>query len=194
MESHRIILFLRLDTGGNISEPVAFVTRTKMKPRRPGVETEIDALKSYSVKRVELMMKENMLSFAVVLVNPTQEGQSNGLSPSAAQRHELVIGFIGITSPPSLFYIFDEKFWGNGYATEALRAFLQTYWERYPDGFIGGSDDVKGKYLEASVAHGNTGSESVVRKCGFVLVGEDTMHGNGRSAPTKVYRLLRPES
>ena len=158
------------------------------------METEKDALKSYSVTRVELMMKENMFSFAILLANPTQQGQSNGILPSAAQRHEPVIGFIGITSPPSLFYIFDEKYWGNGYATEALRAFLQTYWERYPDGLIDGPDDVKGQYLEASVAHGNAGSENVVKKCGFVLVGEDTMHGNGRSAPTKLYRLLRPEN
>ncbi len=156
---------------------------------RPGVETESDALKSRSVDRMTLMMKENMFSFAVLLPSVAEKG--NGESESS-EIHDHVIGFIGITKPPGIFYIFDQQHWGKGYATETLRNFLRTYWDAYPDGLIGAAEDVQ-DCLEADVAHGNIASENVLKKHGFVYVRDDIMKRPDREVPTRVFRLTRPK-
>jgi len=157
-----------------------------MTPKaRPGVETEEDALKSYSVKRMELMMKEDMLSFTIELSTPDSVSTSeHGVQGS-------VIGFIGITSPPEIFYIFDEQYWGKGYATEALRAFLDTYWATYPTGLPGVSNEIR-HHLEAHVHEGNIASEKILAKMGFLKFGEAETGAHGGFTTETLFRIERP--
>jgi RimJ/RimL family protein N-acetyltransferase len=53
-----------------------------------------------------------------------------------------------------------ERCWGRGYATEALRAFLDAYWSR---DCCFGVEIV----LKAIVEEDNVGSCKVLEKCGF---------------------------
>lgn len=77
------------------------------------------------------MMMGDQFSFAVVLPN-----QGRRPSGPGAPGDETVIGFVGITQPPEVFYIFDEEYWGRGYATDALQTFLNTYWATFPSGLV----------------------------------------------------------
>ncbi|KAJ0122711.1 acetyltransferase [Diaporthe amygdali] len=162
----------------------------RMNPRvmqyMPGVETEQDALKSYSVTRIELMMKQDGFSFAMVLPD---ERHKSSITESLA--NGAVIGFIGITAPPEVFYIIDEKYWGSGYATEALQAFLDTYWNAFPEG-LKGMDEWTCNFLETHVIVGNDGSERVAAKCGFVHVADRSTPSHGEEKEKKIFRLQRP--
>lgn len=60
-------------------------------------------------------------------------------------------------------YIFNEAFWGGGYASEALPAFLQIHWQR-----VAGAAD---QTVSARVHPDNAASVRVLRKCGFRDVG-----------------------
>ncbi|EQB46564.1 hypothetical protein CGLO_14393 [Colletotrichum gloeosporioides Cg-14] len=165
----------------------------------PGVETELVAEKSRSVERIRMMMKPGMFSFAVILPLPF-----HAPSPASHEKDEeggkgQVIGFLGITSPPQIFYIFSRGSWGTGYATEALRAFLGEYWGRFPGGLkteagsgsVGVEKDEGGDFLEAHVHDGNVGSENVLRKLGFEVVREGKTVAHGVEVRMQVYRLNR---
>jgi len=69
-----------------------------------------------------------------------------------------VIGIMGLNRWDTLFYMLHPDYWGAGYCTEALRAFLPALFRRQPD-----RPD-----LEASVMNQNTRSKRVLEKCGFV--------------------------
>ncbi|KAH9240270.1 hypothetical protein K456DRAFT_1041644 [Colletotrichum gloeosporioides 23] len=163
----------------------------------PGVETELVAERSRSVERIRMMMKTGMFSFAVVLPLPAPSQEKN------EEGEGQVIGFVGITSPPQIFYIVARASWGTGYATEALRAFLGEYWGRFPGGLEteAGSETEAGEmekgaggdFLEAHVHDGNVGSEKVLRKCGFEAVREGKTMAHGFKVGTQVYRLNRPQ-
>lgn len=127
-------------------------------------------------------MEDDRFSFAVVLPATRNSKQAQG---------DVVIGFVGITQPPQLFYIFDETHWGSGYATEALRAFLDAYWRNLPTGLKSVNEDHR-DYLEAHVHHGNGGSERVAAKCGFVHVADGVTESHGRQVDEKIFRLQRP--
>ncbi|KAL1864118.1 hypothetical protein Daus18300_007898 [Diaporthe australafricana] len=161
----------------------------RMNPRvmqyMPGVETEKDAVKSYSVRRIELMMKEDGFSFAMVLPNASHESMAETLA------YGPVIGFIGITAPPEVFYILDAEFWGGGYATEALKAFLHTYWNAFPEG-LKEMDEWTRDFLETHIIVGNDGSEKVAAKCGFVHVADRSTPSHGEEVEKKIFRLQRP--
>ncbi|KAK7743449.1 hypothetical protein SLS53_003983 [Cytospora paraplurivora] len=175
-----------------VTEDLYALHRMRLNPKvmrfMPGVEKEQEALKSYSVRRIEFMMMEDQFSFAVVL--PNQERRPSG--PDAL-KDETVIGFVGITQPPEVFYIFDEEYWGHGYATEALRSFLNTYWATFPSGLIIMSEKER-DHLEAHVHDGNEGSERVATKCGFVHVGNGFARAHGADVGNKIYRVQRPSS
>jgi RimJ/RimL family protein N-acetyltransferase len=139
-------------------------------------------MKSYSVKRIQAMTEENKFSFAIEIASDS----------IAADKQGSAMGFVGITRPPEIFYIFDENHWGRGYATEALKAFLVAYWERYPAG-LPDSNDVDPNLLEAHVDDGNQASESVLVKCGFVHASDALATSHGRNdVATKIFQLKRP--
>ncbi|KAL3297495.1 Acyl-CoA N-acyltransferase [Colletotrichum asianum] len=170
----------------------------------PGVETELVAERSRSVERIRMMMGPGMFSFAVVLPSPAPSISHSSTSMAREEDEEgegQVIGFVGVTSPPQIFYIFGRQSWGRGYATEALRAFLEEYWGRFPGGLkpeagpgsVGVDKDEEGDFLEAHVHDGNVGSENVLRKLGFKVVREGKTMAHGVEVGTQIYRLNRPQ-
>ena len=77
-----------------------------------------------------------------------------------------VIGLCGGHSLPEIGYIFDPSYWGCGYATEALKGFLEVYWETWPEGhpFLEGEES---EYLKAVTGKDGHASMAVLKKCGF---------------------------
>ncbi|USP77558.1 hypothetical protein yc1106_04832 [Curvularia clavata] len=60
---------------------------------------------------------EHNWNFAVSLLEPHDGPQ--------------VIGLIGAVRAPEVGYMFNASYWGRGYATEALRAFMPLFFEHY---------------------------------------------------------------
>ena len=69
-------------------------------------------------------------------------------------------------------YWIDKKFWGQGIATAALKAFLRIELTRP---------------LYAGVAFDNYGSQRVLEKCGFIKIGTDKGFANARQAEIEEY-------
>jgi RimJ/RimL family protein N-acetyltransferase len=100
-----------------------------------------------------------------------------------------VIGVVGvhrIEPTPEIGYIFHPSTWGKGYATEAVGAFIEHFWQARSD-----LDTI-----EARVDEENTSSRRVLYKCGFVEV--ETVIGGAEQAwldpPLRnvvVYRIRR---
>ncbi|KAH8832066.1 GNAT domain-containing protein [Flagelloscypha sp. PMI_526] len=80
---------------------------------------------------------------------------------------EPMIGVFGchkVNSPiAELGYILNANYWGQGYATEALRAFIPTFFERRPDI----------KEMHAITDPENHASNKVLQKLGFVTIEHD---------------------
>ena len=128
---------------------------------------------------MQMMIKPGNFAFAVT-------------TTGAADECENVIGFIGIARPPEVFFIFSRASWGKGYATEALGAFLTTYWSNYPNGLQQMSQEHKDT-LQAYVFDQNAGSSRVLEKAGFKQI--DTVLGqigDRNDVPQRVYEVRRP--
>jgi RimJ/RimL family protein N-acetyltransferase len=92
------------------------------------------------------------------------EGQVAGNVVSWAQDGRRFVG-----------YWIGRKHWGKGLATQALAVFLQMEGERP---------------LYAHVAKHNAGSIRVLEKCGFIVVGEDTVSdAHGESVEEFIFKL-----
>lgn len=68
--------------------------------------------------------------------------------------------------------MFRPAYWGRGYATEALKGFLNFYWKTFPDGHPTIAEAEERKFLEAVTgpaeeAPQNRASIGVLKKCGF---------------------------
>jgi RimJ/RimL family protein N-acetyltransferase len=89
-----------------------------------------------------------------------------------------VAGHIGSwTSGPERLvgYWVGREYWGRGVATAALTQFLR---------------EIPHRPLVARVAQHNAGSIRVLRKCGFVAIGDDPFTGpDGRSVRELVFKL-----
>ncbi|KAJ5118688.1 hypothetical protein N7476_011044 [Penicillium atrosanguineum] len=100
-----------------------------------------------------------------------------------------VIGVVGvhrIDPTPEIGYILHPAAWGKGYATEAVAAFIQHFWQARPD-----LDTI-----EAKVDEENLSSRRILYKCGFVQ--SETIIGGAERAwldPPKrnivIHRLKR---
>ena len=77
-------------------------------------------------------------------------------------------------------YMFLDEFWGRGYATEALKAFLDHYWSLDRKEYVRiisegdeserrshWEDEEEAEVLRAITAAENAGSRNVLEKCGF---------------------------
>ena len=94
---------------------------------------------------------ENNYNFIVELPSPT--GESNTANAPAS----VDIGSIGLFGDAELGYLIHPEYWGRGYATEAIKAFLDGLWE--------GVRDVE--KVTGFVDSENVGSVRVLEKCGF---------------------------
>ncbi|KAF2268540.1 acyl-CoA N-acyltransferase [Lojkania enalia] len=90
------------------------------------------------------------------------------LLSSAAERYPTeprVIGLVGAVRSPEVGYIFNLSYWGKGYATEALKAFMPLFFEHYS-----GGEQPRFDYAEAHVDTELISSQNVLRKAGFELL------------------------
>ena len=94
----------------------------------------------------------------------------NPVAPSNAEREgrqsiREVIGVLGSTAVPNIGYIFHPGYYGKGYATEALKAYMESYWDRVPPLSSGkaGSYD----YASARTDVENLPSRRLLERCGF---------------------------
>ncbi|MGK5676493.1 GNAT family N-acetyltransferase [Micromonospora sp. URMC 106] len=71
-------------------------------------------------------------------------------------------------------YWIDPRRWGRGYATAALTALLR---------------ELPQRPVHARAAKDNRASLAVLRKCGFVVTGEDKGYANGRGAEVEEWVL-----
>ena len=74
-------------------------------------------------------------------------------------------------------YWIDPTRWGRGHATAALAALLR---------------ELPQRPVHARAAKDNAASLAVLRKCGFVVVGEDSGYANGRGTEVEEYVLELP--
>ncbi|GJC87563.1 hypothetical protein ColLi_10401 [Colletotrichum liriopes] len=201
-EVMRYILVRGKTVGHGLGEQAADPARASY---RTEVETEPVAEKcEKSLDMMRLLMKEGLMSFVVDRRPPDDEDE--GPYPDT-------LGFVGITSPPQVTFLFDRAAWGNGYATEALGVFLDHYWEAFPRGlplrktvpqsyteseeseFSWDSEDNEeggraGNVLEAHVHEGNLAAERVLRKCRFAVARREFASAHGRiDVPVTVFRL-----
>jgi len=91
-----------------------------------------------------------------------------------------VIGSIGISREPKIFYFYDRDVWGKGYAVEAARTFLTEIFRRFDLPEVG-----------ADVFHDNPASSRVLEKLGFQKTGDamGTSAARLEPFPVSVYRL-----
>lgn len=84
---------------------------------------------------------------------------------------ERIIGILGSHHFPTLGYIFHPAYGKQGYATEALTAFLPHYFERLPRPATSGADVVVGEegwdFVVAHVDCGNVNSIRLLERVGF---------------------------
>ena len=69
-----------------------------------------------------------------------------------------IVGVFSVKPEPEVGYTFHPEFWGKGYGTEALRAFMQVYWVDRPGVQV----------VVARCDVENRGSRRVLEKAGFV--------------------------
>ncbi|ETS85038.1 hypothetical protein PFICI_03063 [Pestalotiopsis fici W106-1] len=152
-----------------------------MKFMSTGVEIEDDPFKSVSFDRMRIMTAPGSFSFAVELL--LSDGQTSGD----------IIGIIGLFRPPACGYLFDEPYWGKGYATEAVEGFARGYFEHFPEG-VPGLDPANRNILLAYVYEGNHASEKVLKKAGFREIRKEVGEAHtGEPVTATVFMIERPE-
>lgn len=142
-------------------------------------------------------------NFAVTLAQSTFSGTT---------RDGHLIGVLGCRNFPELGYVFHPTFHGQGYATEALRAFLPELWTHMPSALAAQTGDhltgtdseqheatgtkVKGyDYLVAHCITEHVASQRVLEKVGFVrgsVVEKMYVNPQGVLRDSVAYLLLRP--
>ncbi len=108
-----------------------------------------------------------------------------GFRPAITLLDGTLIGALGIGGDPvTCAYLIDKKYWGQGYATEAMVAFLADAFRRFS------IDEIN-----ASRFNDNAGSGRVSQKLGFVQAGTSIGSSAARleDAPETLYRLSRTQ-
>lgn len=122
-----------------------------------------------------------------------------------------VVGTVGmhIAEPPECGYMFRQEAWGKGYASEALEAWVQKYWElprevvqleeELPKYLRGDSEDgVTKEVLRALIETNHAASRRVLEKCGFDQYGREEVEdshypGEGKLVWLDYFCLERPD-
>ena len=127
-------------------------------------ETDISQTHEWIQNRLENPLCFNF-SIELLPLNET-DGTGDDTQKSSSQDPVKVIGLCGGHSLPELGYIFDPSCWGRGYATAALKAFLDIYWKTWPDGhpLLEGEER---NFLKAVTGKDGYASMAVLKKCGF---------------------------
>lgn len=86
------------------------------------------------------------------------ESCSRSAESSREQAAPRVIGLIGAVRAPEVGYMLNANYWGKGYATEAMRAFMPLFWTHNTY-----------EYAEAHTDPDLLSSQNVLRKVGFEL-------------------------
>jgi RimJ/RimL family protein N-acetyltransferase len=73
-----------------------------------------------------------------------------------------VIGLIGAVRAPEVGYMLNADYWGKGYATEALRAFMSLFFDHFD-----GQNAERFEYAEALTDPELLSSQNVLSKVGF---------------------------
>jgi hypothetical protein len=88
--------------------------------------------------------------------------KSNQPTSSEAQNDHAssqIVGLLGLSLWDTLHYMLHPDYWSRGYMTEALSAYLPMLFALQTDR----------RYVRALVWEGNSASERVLQKCGFLL-------------------------
>ncbi|EMD85797.1 hypothetical protein COCC4DRAFT_34679 [Bipolaris maydis ATCC 48331] len=116
--------------------------------RHPEVMIHTSTLPSDNIEATKAWIQgchqvEHNWNFAVVLLEP-HDGPH-------------VIGLIGAVRAPEVGYMFNASYWGKGYATEALRAFMPMFFEHYSGNCIADYRDegANGPSSNGSTQNGN---------------------------------------
>lgn len=101
--------------------------------------------------------RSNCWNFVIELRPSTSSQTVSSTSPR-------VIGLIGAVRAPEVGYMLNHNYWGKGYATEALRAFLPLFFDHFSGGEQG-----RFEYAEAHTDPDLITSQNVLKKVGFEL-------------------------
>lgn len=139
------------------------------------------SLSSYAVSRTP---EDSKICLAALSPSPENPDPHNyGVFLKPGQR---MIGVVGAfrSKYAEAGYIFNEAFWGRGYASEALPAFLHIHWQR-----VAGATD---QTVSARVHPDNAASVRVLRKCGFRDVEEVVVVVGGKEDGLLLLRVEKP--
>lgn len=103
-----------------------------------------------------------------------------------------VIGLMGAVRAPEIGYMLLPVYWGRGYTTEALNAFLDLFFEHFSRG-----ENPTYEYAEALTDSEHVVSQHILTKAGFVLLERrenDFENPTLGLRSTFVYRKYRPGS
>ena len=141
---------------------------------------------------IESRLKDkNCLNFCLEELSATEDNGPKAAKPA-------VVGLCGGVRLPEIGYMFLPRVWGKGYATEALRRFLQFYWNTFLEGHPAVKDEER-NYLSAVTGPkiDSAASIAVLKKCGFEhwedFEEENTLKP-GEMETLHKWRLWRPSS
>jgi ribosomal-protein-alanine N-acetyltransferase len=145
------------------------------------IKTNLESENSYNFI-IELLPQSDTASSSSS--SSTSETISNPLPPKPPTTEPVTIGSIGIHRDQEVGYMFHPDYWGKGYATEALDAFVKKVWEVLAEV----------KKLTGFTDSENAGSQGVLRKCGFKEVRREPYVNATMGERTEViFEIVRPE-
>jgi RimJ/RimL family protein N-acetyltransferase len=128
---------------------------------------------------------------SVARFTPPNDKETFSYSIEEHARPGKVIGSIGVHYyyPPEFGYILAQATWGQGYATEAVRAFLRVYWALERKTVDLEDEEYAHERLRAVTDVDNRASRRVLEKSGFTFDVESESHGRSDAR----YHLEAPE-